>query len=107
MDSTGKRNRLVVIQRRSGAKDAWGKALPDAWEDVCNPWAEILNPNGAAAIKADAEQSSVRASIRIGYRTNITAAMRVVDGTDIYDIKVVLPDKVKRKHVDLVCELVT
>ena len=105
--SAGERRRLITIQQRSGAKDAWNKPLPDAWADVCRPWANLLKNNGAEAIKADAIRSTVRASFRITYRTGITAGMRVLHGTEIYDIKVVLPDEVGRQHVDLACELVT
>lgn len=105
--TAGKRRRLITIQQRSGAKDAWGTPLPNAWENVCKPWANLLKGNGAEAIKADAIRSTVRASFRITWRTGITPGMRVLHGTEIYDIKVVLPDEVGRQHVDLACELVT
>jgi SPP1 family predicted phage head-tail adaptor len=45
----------------------------------------------------------VRASIRIRYRTDITAAMRVTDGSTVYQVKAVLPDS-GRQYLDLVCE---
>lgn len=105
--TAGKRRREITIQRRTGAKDGWGTAQPAGWEDVCKPWANILKANGAEATKADAIRSTVRASFRITWRTGITPGMRVLHGTEVYDIKVVLPDEVGRQHVDLACELVT
>ena len=46
----------------------------------------------------------MRASIRIRRRDDITAAMRVVHGAKVYDIKAVLPDEHGRGFLDLVCE---
>jgi SPP1 family predicted phage head-tail adaptor len=46
-------------------------------------------------------------SIRTRYRTDITGAMRVVSQGVTYKINAVLPDLVERKHVDLVCEVIT
>ncbi|EJE49579.1 phage head-tail adaptor, putative, SPP1 family [Acidovorax sp. CF316] len=103
----GSLNRRITIQRRNGGKDAWGTPLPDGWVDVCTPWSNIRTGSGAEAIRADALQSAVRTSIRIRFRADITAGMRVVHGAAIYDIKAVLPDEVGRQHVDLACELVT
>jgi head-tail adaptor len=47
------------------------------------------------------------ASINIGWRTNVTEAMRVVDGSTVYQIKGVLPDVGGRQFVDLSCEVVS
>ena len=66
----------------------------------------MLLKNGAQTIKGDADISIVQASIRIRRRTDITAGMRVLDGTAVYDIKAVLPDEESRDRVDLVCERV-
>lgn len=101
----GTLNRLLTIQRLDGGKDAWGQPLPDVWVDVCKPWANIRHLSGAEAIKADAVASTVRASIRIRYRTGIDAGMRVLHGTTVYTIKAVMPDEARREFIDLVCEV--
>ena len=53
------------------------------------------------------ELSVVHCSIRIRWRNDITASMRVkieVDGTPTYfEIKQVIPDIAGRQYVDLVC----
>lgn len=107
MDTRGKRRHLVEIQQRGTGKDAWGTALPDDWVKVSAPWADILYPNGSEAVSADAVKAVTKVSIRIGYRTGITPAMRVKHGTLIYRILAVLPDARGRQHVDLACELAT
>ncbi|NLZ12374.1 MAG: phage head closure protein [Alcaligenaceae bacterium] len=102
----GQLNRRVTIERKTDAKDAFNQPLPDAWETLATVWASILHKSGAEAIKADAGASIVQASIRIRYRADITAGMRVKHGAVVYAINAVLPDEVRREYVDLVCEVV-
>jgi len=100
--SAGQYNRLVTIQQLAAGQDSLGQPV-QTWSTVCNPWAWVRNQSGASAIKASADVSTTQASIRIRYRTNITAGMRVVLGTVNYDIQAVLPDEEDREYVDLVC----
>ena len=102
----GTLNSRVMVQRRGVAEDEWGQPLPEAWLDFLPLWANIKHLSGSQAIKAGAPTSIVQASIRIRYRTDIDAAMRVVHGTTVYEIKAPLPDEVRREYVDLVCEVV-
>ncbi|MDR6216174.1 phage head closure protein [Paracidovorax wautersii] len=103
----GDLNRRITIQRKGAGTDDWGTPLPDAWDDVTKAWASIRNLSGLGAIKADAEASIVKTSIRIRYRTDIAAGMRVLHGGVNYSIVAVLPDAAGREHLDLVCEVVT
>lgn len=57
-------------------------------------------------IKADADTSSVKASVRIRRRTDVDAGMRVYLGAVVYEIKAVLPDEEARDRLDLACEVV-
>lgn len=100
------RSRLV-LQQPSGAQDSIGQPIR-SWTDITPLWADVRLANGLQAIKADADSSTVKASVRIRYRTGITAAMRLVQqGTGtVYNILATLPDARKR-HLDLVCEVVT
>ena len=100
----GTLNSQVMIQRRASGKDAWGQPLPEAWVNYRQLWANIKHQTGSQAIKADASVSTVRASIRIRYCTDIDAGMRVLHGRNVYDILAPLPDEVRREYVDLVCE---
>ncbi len=104
----GSLNRRITIQKLGQMHDEWGSPIPGAenWVEVAKPWASIKNLSGLGVIKADAQVSVVKTSIRIRYRTDITAGMRVLHGTTVYDIKAVLPDDAGREHVDLVCEVV-
>lgn len=101
----GRLRNKIEIQRRTNEQDAAGQPMT-SWVKVVAVHADILQRSGMEAIKADAETSIVKASIRIRYREGIDAGMRVLLGSTIYDIKAVLPDVAKRRHVDLVCEVI-
>lgn len=98
----GTLNRKVTIQQQTSSQDAGGQPL-EVWTPVATVWADIRNPTGMGAIRADAQAAVVKTSIRIRWRTDIEAGMRVVHGTTIYEIGAVLPDHAGREFVDLVC----
>lgn len=102
----GKFNNRIIIQQRTSTQDAIGQPV-QTWSDVATVWADIKHPSGLAAIKADADVSLVRASIRIRKRAGIDAGMRVVRGADVYDIQAVLPVENGKVYLDLVSLKVT
>lgn len=102
----GDLNRKITIQKKGQGTDDWGTPLPNAWVDVCKPWASIKTLSGLGTIKADAQTSVVKTSIRIRYRTDVVAGMHALHGATVYDIKAVLPDDAGREFTDLVCEVV-
>ena len=72
----GTLNNRITIQRRTGGEDAWGAPLPAGWEDVAQVWANVRHVSGSEMIRADADGSKVKASIRIRWRCGIDAGMR-------------------------------
>jgi SPP1 family predicted phage head-tail adaptor len=103
--NAGQLNRKITIQSIGSSVDSIGQPV-ETWSTFAQPWANIRFLNGVESVKADAEVSVSKASIRIRYRQDITAAMRVSYNSITYQIKAVLPDEAKRDHVDLVCEVV-
>ena len=97
----------ITIERRGDAQDEWGQPVPGGWLPVAGVWANVRNLSGSEALKADAVVSTVRASIRIRWRTDIHAGMRVLVCATVYDIAAVLPEMGKREYVDLVCSQAT
>ena len=97
-------NSSITVQQRATAADALGQPV-DTWSTVAEIWGEIRHPSGVQQIKAGAEVSTVRASIKVRKRSDITAAMRVLHGATTYDIKAVLPDEIGRVFMFLVCEV--
>lgn len=102
---SGKLNARIAIQQRQTGTGPIGQPI-NTWVDIATVWASVRHNSGLETIKADASVSTVKASIRIRWRTDIKADMRVMHGETTYDIKAVLPDMTSRQHVDLVCEVV-
>lgn len=106
MMQAGRLNRRCTLQSPSQSVDALGQPIP-GWTDVALVWASIRHLSGVEAIKADAAVSTVKASIRIRYRTGLNAGMRVVHNLVAYQITAVQPDVGGREYVDLVAEVVS
>ena len=102
----GRLSTLVTIQHKTAGVDAIGQPLPENWATLRQEWANVRHQSGAEAIKAGAVTSVVSASIRIRFRNDINAGMRVLAGATVYEILVVLPEMSRREFVDLVVELV-
>lgn len=100
MMQAGQLRDRITIQRKTGGTDAWGAPLPEAWEDYATIWANVRHLSGTESIKAGADVSVVSASIRIRWRQDVTAGMRVVAGAAVYDIEAVLPGQ-RREWLDL------
>lgn len=96
----------VLIEAPAQGSDDEGQPLA-TWTKVAEPYADIRGAGGLETIKAGAVTSVVRQSIRIRYRTDVTAGMRVVHGSVIYNIQAVLPDLERMVHTDLVCEVLS
>lgn len=102
----GRLNRRCLLQRPSTEVDALGQPIP-GWEDVATLWADIRTKSGLESIKAGASVSVVQYSIRVRYRSGITAGMRILCNLQAYNIVAVMPDVGGREYVDLVCEVVS
>ena len=96
----------VELQERSGGTDDWGSPLPDDWITVARLWADVRHLSGSESIKAGADTSVVRASIRIRRNPAATAGCRILHEGKSYDIEAVLPDA-RRIYTDLTCKLIT
>lgn len=97
------KSRVKLVALQSGV-DTIGQPV-NVWTEQATVWAHIKHLSGSQAIKADADTSIVKASIRIRKRA-VDAGMRVLHGTQIYMVDAVLPDESSLDHVDLVCRMV-
>lgn len=94
----------IVIEQRTAGVDSIGQPLT-TWTTVCTTRAEPKAPTGmsiAERVIGGEESAPVVYSLRIRWRTGITAGMRARAGTTIFDIGQVVPDLANREHVDLV-----
>ena len=100
----GKLNRRISVQQLAAGQDALGQPV-QTWSLVAELWAHILHSSGIETIKAGAEMSIVRASIRVRYTRQITAGMRVLADGYTYNVVAVLPDMEGKQFTDLTCEI--
>ena len=101
----GRLNRRCTLQAPGTTQDELGQPIP-GWTDVATVWGDVRLRSGLESIKAGAVVSTVQASVRIRYRTGITAGMRVLVGSVPYEVLAVQPDVGGREYVDLVCQVV-
>jgi SPP1 family predicted phage head-tail adaptor len=83
-------------------EDAGGQPLKN-WTERGQRWADVRVLGGLETIRAGADLSIVKASIRMRHCTDITEANRISYAGVTYNVKAVLPDGT-RHHIDLVCE---
>lgn len=97
-------NRRIVIQRPGTTQDSIGQPIA-AWSDVDHVWASIRMQTGLGSIRAGADASTIPVSIRVRYRTDLDASMRIVHGATVYAVKAVMPDEAGHQYTDMVCEV--
>lgn len=103
----GRLNTRLTLQTPAAGQDAVGQPTT-TWTTLALLWGDVRMAGGLETIKAGADTSVVKASIRVRAGLPFNAGQRLVaDAGTVYDIKAVLPDLVGRAHVDLVCEVVS
>ena len=98
-------NTPVTVRKSARIKDASG-AVKQVWADYVQVWGNVRHISGVESIKAESITTLVRVSVRIYYREDITAAMRLAINGVEYSIVGVLPDLVGRAFLDLAFEKV-
>lgn len=96
-------NDRITLRRRVTGQDAAGQPA-EVWEDLASVWSRVLFQTGAEAIRANAETSIVKVSIRIRRRSDLDTSMRAAFKGVEYDIKSALPDSQDVRFMFLVCE---
>lgn len=96
----------VTIQNFVSTQDGTTGAVTDTWKNVSTDVpAEIWPMSGREFVAAQSIQAGVTTKITIRYVDGVEPRMRVVHGSDIYNIKAVLPDPSLRRHLTLMCEV--
>lgn len=101
----GKFSTTVRIQSPVSTQDGAGQPVV-GWDDVCTVRADVRHLSGMETIRAGAETSTVKASVRLRWRDDVDATCRVLVGSTSYNIRAVMPDA-RRRFMDLACEVAT
>lgn len=99
-------DRLVKIQRPVVAKDAASGATR-SWQLVASVWAEVVDalPSKAESVVAGVQRNVQGARVRIRWRDDIDASMRIVDERGRTLQIVAGPAELgRRQYLELYCE---
>jgi SPP1 family predicted phage head-tail adaptor len=90
---SGKLRHRITVQNPVYTQDSQTGAMTPAWQTFKEVWAAIEPLSARDFVAAQAQQSKVVARITIRYLPGITAAMRILHGSNIYVIEGILADK--------------
>jgi SPP1 family predicted phage head-tail adaptor len=97
-------NHRVLLEQPQAGEDSVGQPST-GWVPLGKRWADVKMLSGLATIRAGAESSVVKASIRFNFGATLAAGMRITYDDIVFDIKAVLPTG-DRRYVDCTCEAV-
>ncbi len=101
----GVMNDRVALLKRTAGRDGAGQPVEN-WPVLREVWANVKFQSGAEVMRANADVSIVKCSIRIRVARDVDASMRARHKGVAYDIQAVLPDSNDRDFMFLVCESV-
>lgn len=94
--------RRVTLQNRSTVNDGFGQET-QTWTDVCTCFASVEPMAGSQQVSGSAEVSVVTHRVLIRYRSNITARMRVIYGSRIFEVTAAVDVEDRRTWLQLDC----
>ena len=86
----GRLNKRVTIQSPATGQDPETGEPTTGWTDVATVWASIVDVSGREYVAAGGLQNSAQTKITIRYCSGIVPSMRVVHGSDTFNIEAVL-----------------
>jgi SPP1 family predicted phage head-tail adaptor len=92
----------ITIQQASEAQDTHGQAIT-TWATYLTAWAEISPLRGRELFAAQETHSEINTRIRLRYRPGVTAKMRVVYGSLVYNILAPLNIGSRDRELQLMC----
>ena len=99
----GELRRQVTIQAEAPSADAGG-GYALAWISVATVWASITPLSGTERFNDAGLQSQVSHRVRIRYLADVTADMRILYGTRLFNIHAVLNTDESNRWLDLLVE---
>jgi SPP1 family predicted phage head-tail adaptor len=83
--TAGMMRHRVTIQELSGSATSNGDYSQRTWSDVGEAWASIQFSKGSES-ENDRESSDNYAKIKMRYRTDVSTKMRILNGSEIYEV---------------------
>jgi SPP1 family predicted phage head-tail adaptor len=93
------RHRLTLQQEVQTADGAGGNTR--TWQNIVDLWAEINPISGRERAFAGQVQAEISHKITIRYRSGVTAGMRLLYNTRIFNIRTILNSKENNETLEL------
>ena len=93
----------VDLQSRIDTVDEIGQPST-SWITTAMLWGDVRYLTGLGALKAGADTSVSKCTIRLRHRP-LNAGQRIVYGNEVFEIEAVLPDG-KKSFIDAICRVV-
>ena len=99
----GRLRHSVTIQQDSGTtRSAIGEIVAN-WTAFATVWASVEPLRGTEAITLRMEGSEITTRIRTRYVDGVKPAMRVLHGTDLYNIVEVFSPQERKAELEMLC----
>jgi SPP1 family predicted phage head-tail adaptor len=100
----GRFRHRITLETRTTTRDSAGGIL-ETWTTFASGIPAVIEPiSGREFFSARQIESTVDTSITIRWRPGVLETMRVLHGSDIYDVTAMLPDAdTGRKTISLMC----
>ena len=96
------RHRVTIQKRAAPQTQNSAGEITTTWSPVATVWAAVEPQSGTEGLEQDARVAQVSHLVRIRRRTDVTPAMRAVEGSHTYEILAVL-DANKPEQMRLQC----
>jgi len=93
----------VTLQKLTKSQNDYGEYV-QTWQDVATVWASIEPLRGREYLEASAKNAEITHRIRIRYRDNLDAGMRIKFGSRTFNIESVIDVLEKHKEIELMCK---
>jgi SPP1 family predicted phage head-tail adaptor len=102
----GAKDRRIRLQALTQGKDTVGGNVR-SWVDVAKLWAGVRHFSGdeARVTKYGGEQPTARSEFLIWHRAGVSASMRVIYDSQVYNIRHVNDVRGQRQEMLLTCDL--
>lgn len=99
----GRLRRRITIQQKTTTQDPYGQPV-ESWATWKTLWAAVEPLRGTEYMRGQAQEASVDTRVRIRFVSGIDQeTMRVVHGSEVFDIEGVIHVLEMRKEIQLMC----
>ena len=95
------RNR-ITIQKKSVTRNSYGEEVI-TWVTHCQAWAQIEPLSGREFLEARQIQAEGMVRFTMRYQAGIAPEMRVLDGSEIFNIQSVIHVEERGREIQLMC----